>query len=202
LLSGTVISYRPARPQCLQLIVAQRLRFAPVAVSSSTRRMSSRLAAAASASRGRTDAGSATPLLLLRAAALSQDAGLIAAVEAGDAHLAIAKTLFNATEPTAKQRALAKTVNFGVLYGMGAPGLARRLHVNPTEARSFLNAWWERFPALRRYRDRVSLEERRSPWGRLLPHENVPTHIALNPVIQATGRDIFCDSAHRTTQTH
>jgi DNA polymerase I-like protein with 3'-5' exonuclease and polymerase domains len=50
-----------------------------------------------------------------------------------------------------------------------------------------------RFAALRRFRDRVAREQRLSLWGRPLPRENVPDHIALNHVIQASGRDVFCD---------
>jgi DNA polymerase I-like protein with 3'-5' exonuclease and polymerase domains len=134
-----------------------------------------------------------TTMELRIAAALSADVRLRAVVDAGDAHTAVAKRLFQTETPTAKQRATAKTVNFGVLYGMGGEGLARRLRIADEQARRFVARWWDSFPAVRKLRDRLAGEERRSLWGRLLPNENVPEHIALNHVIQGYGRDIFCD---------
>jgi DNA polymerase-1 len=126
------------------------------------------------------------------AAALSQDARLRAVVEAGDAHAAVARRLFNTPTPSAKQRAAAKTVNFGVLYGMGGEGLARRLQIDDDTARAFVARWWESFPTVRKLRERLAHEDRRSLWGRRLPHADVPKHIALNHVIQGYGRDVFC----------
>jgi DNA polymerase-1 len=125
------------------------------------------------------------------AAALSQDARLCAVAEAGDAHAAVACHLFNTHTPTAKQRAMAKTVNFGVLYGMGAEGLARRLRIADEQARGFISRWWDSFLAVRRLRERLAGEERRTLWGRRLPADDVPKHIALNHVIQGYGRDVF-----------
>jgi DNA polymerase-1 len=124
------------------------------------------------------------------AAALSQDVRLRHTVDEGDAHTAVAARLFSTTTPTRKQRAVAKTVNFGVLYGMGSQGLARRLRIPADEARSFVSRWWDEFPAVRKLRDRLAHEERRSLWGRRLPAD-VPDHVALNHVIQAYGRDLF-----------
>jgi DNA polymerase I-like protein with 3'-5' exonuclease and polymerase domains len=125
------------------------------------------------------------------AAALSEDARLRAVVEAGDAHTAVARRLFDTKTPSAKQRAIAKTTNFGILYGMGAEGLAHRLRIAEDQARAFVSRWSNSFPAVRKLRDRLAGEERRSLWGRLLPHDDVPDHIALNHVIQGYGRDVF-----------
>jgi DNA polymerase-1 len=124
-------------------------------------------------------------------AALSEDARLRAVVEAGDGHTAVARRLFDTKTPTAKQRAIAKTVNFGVLYGMGGEGLARRLRIADEQARAYVSRWWATFPAVRKLRDRVAHEERRTLWGRRLPHDDVPEYIALNHVIQGYGRDLF-----------
>jgi DNA polymerase-1 len=132
-----------------------------------------------------------TTMELRIAAALSGDTRLRAVVEAGDAHAAVARSLFKTETPTANQRAAAKTVNFGVLYGMGGEGLARRLKIADDQARAFVARWWDAFPAVRRLRERLAREERTSLWGRRLPSENVPAHIALNHVIQAYGRDVF-----------
>jgi DNA polymerase-1 len=125
------------------------------------------------------------------ATALSGDVGLRHAVEQGDAHAAVAAQLFSTTTPSAKQRAIAKTVNFAVLYGMGGEGLARRLHIPTAEARQFVSRWWDAFPAVRQLRDRLANEERRSLWSRRLPGNDVPNHVALNHLIQAYGRDVF-----------
>jgi DNA polymerase-1 len=133
-----------------------------------------------------------TTMELRIAAGLSGDEQLRQVVEAGDAHAATARLLFDTKQPTKKQRALAKTVNFGVLYGMGAAGLAGRLGIGEEAARSLVSRWWRRFGTLRRFRDRVAREERRSLWGRPLPQLDIPDHIAINHVIQATGRDVFC----------
>jgi DNA polymerase I-like protein with 3'-5' exonuclease and polymerase domains len=125
------------------------------------------------------------------AAALSADVRLRQAVEQGDAHAAVAARLFSTTTPSTKQRKIAKTVNFAVLYGMGGEGLARRLRIPTDEAREFVTRWWNAFPAVRKLRDRLAGEERRSLWGRRLPGDDVPNHVALNHVIQAYGRDVF-----------
>jgi DNA polymerase I-like protein with 3'-5' exonuclease and polymerase domains len=125
------------------------------------------------------------------AAALSEDARLRAVIQAGDAHTAVARRLFDTKAPTAKQRAVAKTVNFGVLYGMGGEGLARRLRIPDEQARAFVSRWWESFPAVRKLRERLAGEDRRTLWGRPLPRNGVPAHVALNHVIQGYGRDVF-----------
>jgi DNA polymerase-1 len=92
---------------------------------------------------------STSPAIELRAGAvLSEDLRLRQAVEQGDAHTAIAMRLLNTAQPTRKQRAIAKTVNFAVLSGMGGEGLAHRLQITETDARAFVDRWWEAFPAV------------------------------------------------------
>jgi DNA polymerase-1 len=76
---------------------------------------------------------------------------------------------------------------------VGGTGLARRLRITEEEARGFINRWWASFPAVRTLRERLAGEERHTLWGRCLPHNNVPRHIALNHVIQGYGRDIFAE---------
>jgi DNA polymerase-1 len=124
------------------------------------------------------------------AAALSGDWRLRQAVEQGDAHAAVASRLFRTETPSEKQRRAAKVVNFGVLYGMGGEGLARRLGISAEDAHRFVSRWWDAFPSVRTLRSRLAHEERHSLWGRRLPAD-VPEHMALNHVIQAYGRDVF-----------
>jgi DNA polymerase-1 len=129
------------------------------------------------------------------AAALSGDAALRAAVESGDALAAVARSLFNTTNPTAKQRAVAKTVNFGAMYGMREHTLAQRLGVSHVQAHAFLESWWARFPRLRTYADEVS-DNDRTPWSRRLPVD-VPHYAKLNHRIQGASRDVFAGSLLR-----
>ncbi len=56
---------------------------------------------------------------------------------------------------TADQRRIAKTVNFGVLYGMQAFGLSRDTGLPRAEAQAFIDAYWERLPGVRRYFDQI-----------------------------------------------
>jgi DNA polymerase-1 len=59
---------------------------------------------------------------------------------------------------TAEQRRFAKTVNFGVIYGMSAFGLARRLGISEPEAVTFIDAYFARYPEVARYQDRLLAE--------------------------------------------
>ena len=74
-----------------------------------------------------------------------------------DIHRATA-ALVNGIEPeavTADQRRIAKTVNFGILYGMQAYGLSRDTGMPRAEAQQFINAYWERLPKVKTFFDKV-----------------------------------------------
>jgi DNA polymerase-1 len=58
-------------------------------------------------------------------------------------------------EVTSDQRRIAKTVNFGILYGMQAFGLSRDTGMPRAEAQEFINAYWERLPRVRAFFDKV-----------------------------------------------
>lgn len=84
---------------------------------------------------------------------LSKDPGLVAAFEAGgDIHTLTAARLAGCrpAEVTPEQRAAAKTVNFGVVYGMGPRGLAERLGIALEEARNFIDEYFTSYPGVRR----------------------------------------------------
>ena len=83
-----------------------------------------------------------------------------------DIHRATAAKIFS-IEPdavTASQRRGAKTINFGVLYGMGPFALAAQLGVPRAEAKDFITAYFERFPRIRACLDSV-LEKARATGG-------------------------------------
>lgn len=87
---------------------------------------------------------------------LSGDAGLVKAYNEGvDIHTTVARELFGSDEPTSKERRMAKTVNFGIIYGMSAFGLSERLGISPKTARMFIDKYFERFPGVKTYLDSV-----------------------------------------------
>jgi len=89
---------------------------------------------------------------------LSGDASLIAAFEADrDVHQATAAEVFGVplAEVTADQRRSAKAINFGLIYGMSAFGLARQLGIGRTEAQQYVDLYFERYPGVKAYMDRT-----------------------------------------------
>lgn len=92
---------------------------------------------------------------------LSQDANLIAAFKEGkDIHRATAAEVMSVAEEdvTAEQRRSAKAINFGLIYGMSAFGLARQLGISRTDAKTYVDAYFERYPGVRRYMDETRAE--------------------------------------------
>ncbi len=64
-----------------------------------------------------------------------------------DIHSATAKKIFHLEgKPTDQQRRRAKTVNFGVIYGISDWGLSEQLGISPKEAKAFINSFYETFP--------------------------------------------------------
>ena len=73
-----------------------------------------------------------------------------------DIHSATAKKLFNLQgEPTALQRRRAKTVNFGIVYGISDWGLAEQLEINPKEAKEIINSFYASFPEVASFFQRI-----------------------------------------------
>ncbi len=87
---------------------------------------------------------------------LSQDKGLLSAFAEGrDIHRATAAEVFSMDEDqvTTNQRRHAKAVNFGLIYGMSAFGLARQLAIPRHEAQLYMDRYFERYPGVARYMD-------------------------------------------------
>ena len=92
---------------------------------------------------------------------LSGDVNLRVAFEQGkDFHRATAALIFGKTEDevSAPERDWAKTVNFGIMYGMSPFGLARQLGISNDEAAEFIDRYFEQYPGVRRYTDRMIAE--------------------------------------------
>ncbi len=85
---------------------------------------------------------------------LSEDENLTLAFQQGeDIHRRTAALVFGVEESnvTPDQRRKAKEVNFGIMYGMGAYGLAKRLDITPEEADSFIKAYFASYPRVHEY---------------------------------------------------
>ncbi len=146
----------------------------------------------------------------LRALAhLSQDRLLMETFERGeDVHTATASQLFN-VEPkavTADMRRLAKTVNFGVIYGMSGYGLEQATEFSRKEAERFIAAYFEKYPGVRKYLDSTKEQARQKGYvetilgrRRYIPEVNSPNRMiregaermAINMPVQGTSADII-----------
>jgi DNA polymerase-1 len=74
-----------------------------------------------------------------------------------DVHSAVASQIFGVPEAEVSdaQRRMAKTVNFGVIYGISPPGLAQRLEISRDEAARFIQAYFARYPRVEEYQRRL-----------------------------------------------
>jgi len=140
---------------------------------------------------------------------LSADAGLKRAFDAGlDVHRATAAEVFDsATEAvSSEQRRAAKAINFGLIYGMSAFGLARALDVPRSEAQDYIERYFARYPGVREYMESTRQRAREQGYvetlfGRRLrlPDINARNQqvrqgaerVAINAPMQGTAADII-----------
>jgi len=140
---------------------------------------------------------------------LSGDEAMIEAFARGvDIHLQTASRLFGlaAEEVSPEHRARAKTINFGVLYGMGPHRLSNELKIPFAEARKFIEDYFDRYPKIREYIDTVKNGARERGWvstilgrRRKLPQINSANRrqrenaerMALNTPIQGSAADLI-----------
>ncbi|NND91993.1 MAG: DNA polymerase I [Granulosicoccus sp.] len=140
---------------------------------------------------------------------LSGDAGLVKAFASGlDVHKATAAEVFGVPLEAvdADQRRSAKAINFGLIYGMSAFGLARQLDIPRGEAQEYITLYFERYPGVKRYMDetRALAKEQgyvETVFGRrlYLPDinarnvqlRNYAERTAINAPMQGTAADII-----------
>ena len=140
---------------------------------------------------------------------LSGDERLLAAFEAGeDVHRATAAEVF-AVAPgavTDDERRAAKAINFGLMYGMSAWGLARQLEIDRESAADYIKRYFERYPDVRRFMDDTRESARERGWvetlfGRRLWTDEIRSRnparrqaaerAAINAPMQGTAADII-----------
>lgn len=89
---------------------------------------------------------------------LSQDKGLLSAFEQGlDVHRATATEVFGVEleSVSTEQRRSAKAINFGLIYGMSAFGLAKQLDIGRKDAQGYIDLYFSRYPGVKDYMDRM-----------------------------------------------
>ncbi|HJN84739.1 MAG TPA: DNA polymerase I [Patescibacteria group bacterium] len=94
-------------------------------------------------------------------AAFSGDKSMVEVFnEGGDIHRSTAAKVFDIKEEevTKKQRSSAKAVNFGIIYGMGPRALSRGIGVSFSEAKEFIAKYFEVFPTVRTYLDKILVD--------------------------------------------
>ncbi|WP_097458856.1 DNA polymerase I [Mangrovitalea sediminis] len=140
---------------------------------------------------------------------LSGDSGLLKAFAAGeDIHRATAAEVFGTTPDavSSEQRRSAKAINFGLIYGMSAFGLSRQIGVDRGTAQEYINRYFERYPGVLAYMDRIRSSAHdqgyvETLFGRrlYLPDINSPNRnlqqaaerTAINAPMQGTAADII-----------
>ncbi|MAT66182.1 MAG: DNA polymerase I [Gammaproteobacteria bacterium] len=140
---------------------------------------------------------------------LSGDEGLLAAFAAGeDIHRATAAEVFGVRpdQVSSEQRRSAKAINFGLIYGMSAFGLARQLGIERGAAQEYVDLYFARYPGVKAYMDRTREQAHdqgyvETLFGRrlYLPEINARNHqrrtaaerTAINAPMQGTAADII-----------
>ncbi|QWD33241.1 DNA polymerase I [Polynucleobacter paneuropaeus] len=139
---------------------------------------------------------------------IAEDANLLEAFAAGkDVHQATAAEIFGIplAEVSSEQRRYAKVINFGLIYGMSAFGLAGNLGIERGAAQNYIAKYFERYPGVAQYMERTRLEARdrgyvETVFGRRLwlpeiksngPRRQGAERAAINAPMQGTAADLI-----------
>ena len=139
----------------------------------------------------------------------SQDPVLLNAFRNGeDIHARTAQEVFGVgpIAQTPEHRRAAKAINFGIIYGLSAFGLAQQINVPQKEAAQFINAYFTRYKGVKQYLERALVETRKTGvaktlFGRIRPISeinspqvqlrNFAERTALNSPLQGTAADLI-----------
>ena len=139
---------------------------------------------------------------------IAEDANLLEAFATGkDVHQATAAEIFGIplAEVSSEQRRYAKVINFGLIYGMSAFGLAGNLGIERGAAQNYIAKYFERYPGVAQYMERTRLEARdrgyvETDFGRRLwlpeiksngPRRQGAERAAINAPMQGTAADLI-----------
>jgi DNA polymerase-1 len=138
-----------------------------------------------------------------------QDSALQSAFRGGeDIHAAVASQVYGVTveSVTSAQRRVAKAVNFGVIYGQSAFGLAATLGISKEEAAKFIEDYFNKYSSVQNFIDLTLRETRRTGFARTIlgrrreisgirprpfGNLNLPERTAVNAVIQGSAADLI-----------
>ncbi|HEX7438215.1 MAG TPA: DNA polymerase I [Caldimonas sp.] len=140
---------------------------------------------------------------------ISGDAGLLRAFGEGiDVHRATASEVFGTpvAEVTSEQRRYAKVINFGLIYGMSAFGLASNLGIERSAATAYIERYFARYPGVKRYMDETRQSAREKGYVETLfgrrvwlpeinggngPRKSAAERQAINAPMQGTAADLI-----------
>ena len=140
---------------------------------------------------------------------IAEDENLLAAFKEGkDVHQATAAEIFGVPleEVNSEQRRYAKVINFGLIYGMSAFGLAGNLGIERSAAQNYIAKYFDRYPGVAQYMERTRLEARENGYvetvfGRRLwlpeikgsngPRRQGAERAAINAPMQGTAADLI-----------
>lgn len=140
---------------------------------------------------------------------IAQEKAMLEAFRTGeDIHAATAAAVFDVSPMlvNADQRRMAKVINFGIIYGMSAFGLARQLGISRPDAERFIAAYLERYPGVARYTEETVADaeetlEVKTLYGRIRSLPDIKSRnyqlrenakrMAINARIQGTAADIL-----------
>ena len=142
-------------------------------------------------------------------AQFSRDDTLRAAFAADqDIHRFVASQIYNVPldEVTSEQRSRCKTVNFGIIYGQGALGLARNIGMSPAEAKQFIEEYFARYGSIRAFIDECIAKAKRTGYAETIlgrrrrivdirsknqGRRAQAERLAVNTVIQGSAADLI-----------
>jgi len=140
---------------------------------------------------------------------LSQDPALLEAFAADqDIHRFVAAQIYNTPfdQVTPEMRSKSKAVNFGIIYGQGAFGLARSVGMTVTEARQFIDDYYARYASIRSFMDDIVQSAEAHGFVETMLHRRRPipdihspngnrraqaTRLAVNTVVQGSAADLI-----------
>ncbi len=138
---------------------------------------------------------------------MAKEKELIRAFEEGeDIHTHTGREILGKQELSADERRLAKAVNFGIIYGQSPYGLSEELSISVAEARRFIERYYERFPGIKAFMDKVIEQAEKEGFvetlygrRRYIPEMKSKIHaqrengkrIAMNAPLQGSAADII-----------